>query len=149
MSDGLHESIVRTTQGLQQGLYGIFKLPESTLESAMALGEKVIKLLLLLTQVIFARTCWFVEGSLVIIGMIILGLIDGLVQRDIRKFQAARESTLFFHRAKQAWRTFLLSGYFLFMVIPVGFNPEVGLLIIGSGMGFLTATMMRSFKKYV
>ena len=47
-----------------------------------------------------------------------LGCVDGLVQRDIRKFQAARESTYFFHRIKRTWTfCFFVPLFLLFLLL--------------------------------
>jgi integrating conjugative element membrane protein (TIGR03747 family) len=78
-----------------------------------------------------------------------LGCVDGLVQRDIRKFQAARESTYFFHRIKKMWKTCFFAPLLLYLVWPYAIHF---IWCIAPMAVFLATTMqvsLRSFKKYV
>ena len=80
-----------------------------------------------------------------------LGLFatDGLVQREIRKFQGARESTFLFHRAKLCVSFFFLAPLFIFLSVPVYVSPTVFLLIQAGMMSLSVWYAMKYFKKYV
>ena len=54
-----------------------------------------------ITELIFCKMVFLLHAAPLFLLMIGLGGIDGLVQRDIRKFQAAQESALFFHAITQ------------------------------------------------
>jgi len=83
---------------------------------------------------------------LLLIGWVI---VDGLVQRDIRKFQAARESTYLFHRIKMAWQSTFFIPLFLYLVWPYAVNPSWFLMPMAVVLGLMMQVSLRSFKKYV
>jgi integrating conjugative element membrane protein (TIGR03747 family) len=78
-----------------------------------------------------------------------LGLVDGLVQRDVRKFQAARESTYLFHRIKRTWKRCFFVPLFLYFAWPLVTNPVLFLMPMAIGLGVLVQLGLQSFKKYV
>ena len=119
------------------------------LEHSLHAMTKITSILLLVTQFVVLRCQLFLVGSLLIIAFGLLGLMDGLIQRDIRKYRAARESTLFFHRSKAFLSTIFYTGYFLFISIPVTFNLTLGLLLLAMLMGFMIYLASKNFKKYV
>jgi integrating conjugative element membrane protein (TIGR03747 family) len=78
-----------------------------------------------------------------------LGCIDGLVQRDIRKFQGARESTYLFHRIKMTWKSLFFVPIFLYFVCPLVIHPLWFFLPLAVTLGLMMQIGLRSFKKYV
>ena len=79
----------------------------------------------------------------------VAGLIDGLVQRDLRRLGGGRESALLYHRARQCVLPCLQWSCFLFLVLPFAIKPELLLIpfaILFSIALFFTA---KTFKKYV
>jgi integrating conjugative element membrane protein (TIGR03747 family) len=78
-----------------------------------------------------------------------LGCVDGLVQRDIRKFQAARESTYVFHRIKRTWKPCFFISLFLYFVWPFFVPPLWFLMPMALALGFMVQLSVRSFKKYM
>lgn len=77
------------------------------------------------------------------------GLVDGLVQRDVRKFQAARESTYLFHRIKKAWKSCFFMPLFFYFVWPFVIHPLWFLMPIAIVLGLMMQLSFQSFKKYV
>lgn len=76
-------------------------------------------------------------------------IVDGLVQRDIRKFQAAKESSFLFHRL-QALGGFSMSFLFLiYLMLPKPFQPEWVLVSMSILLGLLISFSIRHFKKYL
>lgn len=78
-----------------------------------------------------------------------VGLIDGLVQRDIRKFQGKRESALLFHRIKRGGAAifFLPLLAYLAWLSPVSSLWFLAPMAISIGLWL--ALSLRFFKKYV
>ena len=78
-----------------------------------------------------------------------IGLVDGLVQRNIRKYQGARESALLFHRIKRSGAVIIylpLLAYFAWLS-PI--SPLWFLMPMAIAAGFWLAFSLRYFKKYV
>lgn len=79
----------------------------------------------------------------------IVGLIDGLVRRDIRRFSSRHESGFVYHRAKASVRTLLLLPSVVYLSLPVSVHP---LLILLPGAVLLAVAVhltAATFKKYL
>jgi integrating conjugative element membrane protein (TIGR03747 family) len=78
-----------------------------------------------------------------------LGLIDGLVCRDIRRFGAGRESGYLYHRAKACVLPLATLPWIFYLSLPM--SVEAGLILVPSAilLGLAIAITARSFKKYL
>ncbi|MCD6047008.1 MAG: hypothetical protein K0S08_655 [Gammaproteobacteria bacterium] len=112
-------------------------------------GAKAWVTFLLVTQFVIQRCQIFVMELLGMIAFVALGFIDGLVQRDIRKFQNARESTLIFHRSKSFLISIFFIGYFVFVVVPLEFDLSLYLVIMAAALGYMVQVVSRQFKKHL
>ena len=57
-----------------------------------------------------------------------VGMIDGLVRRDIRKFGAGRESGFIYHRAKASLMPLAVLPWIIYLTLPVSVHPLLVLL---------------------
>lgn len=80
---------------------------------------------------------------------ILLCVIDGLVVRDIRKFQAAVESTFFHHRIKRAFKSGFIFLLFIYLIFPLYVSPWVNVTLMLAMSGLWIHVACGSFKKYV
>jgi len=97
----------------------------------------------------FSKIRIFLE-SLPLISLIVgIFLIDGLVQRDIRKFQCARESTYLFHRPKPILSFCFYVPLFVYFVSPTLFDSKILFISIAVAVGLIANIMVRNFKKYL
>ncbi|CAJ0796967.1 TIGR03747 family integrating conjugative element membrane protein [Burkholderia multivorans] len=78
-----------------------------------------------------------------------VGLVDGLVRRDIRKFGAGRESGFVYHRAKAALMPLAMLPWVTYLALPVSLHPLVILLPSAAMLGVATNIAASSFKKYL
>jgi hypothetical protein len=144
---------------VMQQANGLMPLPESLAWAFPVDGASVAKFIhgsanawvtfLLVTQFVVERCQVFAVGSMVIFLFALLGLIDGLVQRDIRKFQNARESTLFFHRSKSFLSSLFFAGYFLFILVPMDIPLTFCLTLIALATAYWVQVSTKQFKKHV
>ncbi len=104
---------------------------------------------LLITQFVVERCQVFAVGLSVIIAFALLGLVDGLVKRDLRKFNNARESTLFFHRSKHLLSTVFFTGYFLFIAVPLELNLTFCLILMAIITSCIAQVSVHQFKKHL
>lgn len=79
----------------------------------------------------------------------LVGLVDGLVQRDLRKFGGGRESSLLYHSFKRLVFPIFILGYVVYLLMPFNLLPEFVFLPFAILFGFFIAITMKSFKKYV
>ena len=79
----------------------------------------------------------------------IVGIIDGLVQRKLRRLRALRESALIYHRARDCVVPTFILGFFIYLLLPLGIRPE-NLLVPFALLFALSISMtVRTFKKYL
>lgn len=79
----------------------------------------------------------------------VVGLIDGLVQRDLRRRGAGRESSFVYHHARAAILPLLLAPFIAYLALPVSLHP--GWIVLPAAMlaALAVALAARSFKKYL
>lgn len=78
-----------------------------------------------------------------------VGLVDGLVRRDIRKFGAGRESGFVYHRAKAALMPLVVLPWVIYLALPVSLHPLLVLLPGAMLLGLAVNIAVGSFKKYI
>ncbi len=76
-------------------------------------------------------------------------MVDGLVQRDIRKFQAARESTFLFHRLSLLTRHLFYGLFLIYMSLPWQVQSHTFILIMIVMVSGLLMLLIKHYKKYV
>lgn len=80
----------------------------------------------------------------------LLGLVDGLVKRDLRKWSGGRESSFVYHHSKHYTGWFLTAGFALYLSWPVGgFNPAYMVLVFAMLVALSLSVTVASFKKYL
>lgn len=80
----------------------------------------------------------------------IVGLIDGLVRRDLRRWGGGRETSFVYHHAKRYTAWALTGGFGLYLAWPFGgFNPAYMVLVFTLLVAAALSTTVATFKKYV
>jgi len=78
-----------------------------------------------------------------------VGLIDGLVRRDVRRFGAGRESGFLYHRAKASLLPLAVLPWVVYLALPVSVHPLMILLPSAALLGLAVNLTAASFKKYL
>ncbi|WP_287919155.1 TIGR03747 family integrating conjugative element membrane protein [Comamonas sp.] len=79
----------------------------------------------------------------------LLGVIDGLVRRDIRRWTGGRESSFVYHHAKRYTAWAITGGFGLYLSWPFGgFNPAYMVMVFTVLVAASLSTTVASFKKY-
>lgn len=80
----------------------------------------------------------------------LLGAVDGLVRRDLRRWGGGRESSFIYHHAKRYTVWSLTGGFGLYLAWPFGgFNPAYMVLVFTVLVAATLSTTLAAFKKYV
>jgi integrating conjugative element membrane protein (TIGR03747 family) len=80
----------------------------------------------------------------------LLGAVDGLVRRDLRKWGGGRESSFIYHHAKATCYLVLGGGFSLYLAWPTGgFNPAYMVLLFTVPVAWTLSLTLSSFKKYL
>lgn len=78
-----------------------------------------------------------------------VGLVDGLVRRDIRRFGAGRESGFIYHRAKATLMPLVVLPWAIYLALPTSVSPILILLPSAFLLGVAMDIAAGSFKKYL
>lgn len=78
--------------------------------------------------------------------IIVIGLIDGLVRRDLRKFGAGHESGFVYHHARRMIGSSLAATVLVWLALPVFLEPRVVLLLGALLIGLTESIMIGAFK---
>lgn len=79
----------------------------------------------------------------------VLGSVDGLVRRDIRRFGAGRESSFIYHHSKRWSGKSLLLSWLVYLSIPISIHPNFILIPMAFLFGLILSITVGSFKKYL
>jgi hypothetical protein len=113
------------------------------------INSDIIEIFIGAIEVSVTRLLLFIEFIPFMIAILSVSIIDGLVQRDIRKFQGSRESTLLFHRLKPLAKISLLTLFFIYMLLPYEIPPEFYLIPMAASSSLFTLLTIKNFKKYL
>lgn len=78
-----------------------------------------------------------------------VGLIDGLVRRDLRRFGAGRESGFLYHRARTLILPLAVLPWVVYLALPVSLHPLWILLPTAMLLSIAVNVTSGSFKKYL
>ena len=78
-----------------------------------------------------------------------VGLIDGLVRRDVRRFGAGRESGFIYHRAKASLLPLAVLPWVIYLALPISVHPLFVLLPSAALLGLAVNLTAGSFNKYL
>ncbi|AHN27258.1 putative membrane protein [Gilliamella apicola] len=79
----------------------------------------------------------------------VLGSVDGLVRRDIRRFGAGRESSFIYYHSKRWSGKSLLLSWLIYLSIPISIHPNFILIPMAFLFGLILSITIGSFKKYL
>ena len=78
-----------------------------------------------------------------------VGLVDGLVRRDVRKFGAGRETSFVYHRAKAALMPLAVLPWIIYLTLPISVHPLLVLLPCAALLGMVVCITASTFKKHL
>jgi integrating conjugative element membrane protein (TIGR03747 family) len=102
-----------------------------------------------ISTLVAVRLFTFLMNLPFLLSMLFIAIVDGLSQRDIRKFQVARESAFFFHRVKSMGSKIFYLLFFLYLSLPFSLSPLILLLPMASLISITTMLTIKSYKKYL
>ncbi|WP_431819421.1 TIGR03747 family integrating conjugative element membrane protein [Burkholderia sp. F1] len=79
----------------------------------------------------------------------VVGLVDGLVRRDLRRFSAGRESGFIYHRARASLMPLAVLPWVIYLALPISVHPLLVLLPCALLLGLAVDIAAGSFKKYL
>ncbi len=108
-----------------------------------------IQALVTVIQIFAVRLAVLILALPAFILLSITGLIDGLVQRDIRRWSAGRESSFKYHWAKIFLYPSLILPWILYLALPTSIHPNYIVLPFAFLFSLSVTVMASTFKKYL
>ncbi|PCJ88266.1 MAG: TIGR03747 family integrating conjugative element membrane protein [Thiotrichaceae bacterium] len=108
-----------------------------------------------LISAMFIMTMFFVRLSILILSMPafllfgIVGLSDGLMQRDLRRWCGGNESGYIYHWAKRFALPVLVITWVIYLAIPSSIHPNFIITPFAVMFGLVLMVMSSKFKKYL
>ncbi|MDW5500070.1 MULTISPECIES: TIGR03747 family integrating conjugative element membrane protein [Yersiniaceae] len=79
----------------------------------------------------------------------VIGIVDGLVRRDLRRYGAGYESSFVYHHAKRYVKPAMYGPCMLYLAWPTAVWPNLLLLPSAMMLGFVLTVVTGAFKKYL
>jgi len=112
-------------------------------------GSRALSIIIGITWIILMRIFWLIKSLLFLAIMVFVAVVDGLVQRDIRKYRGDRESALTFHRLVSLILWLLPVLYLVWLAVPVALNRQQFLLIATAMTAVPVMLAVKHFRKYL
>lgn len=121
-----------------------------TTGEVMKFVSKLLVMLMYVTMDVALRLSIALYALPAFILACLVGAVDGLVRRDLRRWSGGRESSFVYHHAKNYTRWALTGGFALYLAWPFGgFNPALMVLVFTVLVAATLSTTIAAFKKYV
>ncbi|MCP4305807.1 MAG: TIGR03747 family integrating conjugative element membrane protein [bacterium] len=102
-----------------------------------------------ITQVFSVRVAILTLALPVFVLFALLGVVDGLVMRDLRRWGGGRESSFVYHHAKKTIVPTFVIAWVLYLALPFSLHPSVVILPFAALLALALAVTSRTFKKYL
>ncbi len=122
---------------------------QAALQGAYALVADYIVAAATITQVFSVRLAVLTLAMPAFALAILVGALDGLVLRDLRRWGGGRESSYLYHHAKRWIWPLFITAWVLYLSLPFSVHPAFSILPFAALIGLLVAITAASFKKYL
>jgi integrating conjugative element membrane protein (TIGR03747 family) len=127
-----------TTQGLSAALHDLLRPAVQYVIAAMQV-----------TQVFAVRLVILALATPVFGLFSVVALVDGFVQRDLRRWGGGRESSFVYHWAKRSALPLLVLSWVIYLALPVSLHPSFLVLPFATLFALSVEVTASSFKKYL
>ncbi|CFQ34411.1 TIGR03747 family integrating conjugative element membrane protein [Yersinia bercovieri] len=101
------------------------------------------------TLVFLMRVTILVLSVPLFVLVVLVGIVDGIVRRDLRRYGAGYESSFLYHHAKRFVKPAVYIPCVLYLSAPFAIYPNLLLLPAALLMGLAISVTIGSFKKYL
>ncbi len=101
------------------------------------------------TQVFSVRLAILALAMPVFLLFTLVALVDGLVQRDLRRWGGGRESSFVYHWAKRSALPLLVLTWVVYLALPFSLHPSLVVLPFATLFALSVAVTASTFKKYL
>lgn len=101
------------------------------------------------TQVFSVRLAILTLAMPIFLLFSLVALVDGLVQRDLRRWGGGRESSFVYHYAKKAALPLVVLAWVTYLALPFSLHPTFIVLPFAALFALTVAVTASTFKKYL
>jgi integrating conjugative element membrane protein (TIGR03747 family) len=101
------------------------------------------------TQVFSVRLAVLILATPVFVLFTLVALVDGFVQRDLRRWGGGRESSFVYHWAKRSALPLLVLSWVVYLALPFSLHPSLVILPFAALFALSVAVTASRFKKYL
>ena len=101
------------------------------------------------TQVFSVRLAILTLAMPIFLLFSLVALVDGLVQRDLRRWGGGRESSFVYHYAKKAALPLVVLTWVIYLALPFSMHPTFVVLPFATLFALTVAVTASTFKKYL
>lgn len=116
---------------------------------AVGQGQNYLLAAAYVTLTFLVRLLILILCTPLILMAVFVGLVDGLVKRDIRRFIAGHESGFVYHRAKAFLIPTIVLPWVIYLALPISISPLMVMLPCALIAGIVMNITASSFKKYL
>lgn len=139
---GLHDRLATPAMTAESSLMVFFKRLYAKVRDYLAAMSNIIQL--------FTVRLMVIALSLPIFALIgIAALVDGLVQRDLRRLGGGIERGLLYHSAKGYLKPMLILPAFVYLAVPAPIHPNLIFMPAAALFGLAIFITAATFKKYL
>lgn len=120
-----------------------------SLHSGYQTIETFVLAALQITQVFSVRLAILVLATPLFGLTALVGLVDGLVRRDLRRWGGGRESSFVYHYTKKAAIPLIMMSWVIYLALPFSLHPSWVILPFALGFGITVTITASTFKKYL
>lgn len=102
-----------------------------------------------IVQVFAVRLAVLALAAPVFVLLGLVALVDGLVQRDLRRWSGGRESSFVYHHAKKVIFPAVILAWVVYLGMPTSMHPNYVILPFAALFALAMAVAAGSFKKYL
>lgn len=153
-ANAFHNLLYRKT-GLESGLIWLAAAPTKSgrwhrwrIRAYRAVADYMIAAMTI-TQVFAVRLCVLLLSIPAYLLLGLVALVDGLAERDLRRWGGGRESSFVYHWALRLVAPALVAPWILYLSIPVSIHPNWVVLPFAVLFALLVAVVSSTFKKYL
>ena len=128
----------KSEQGVRATLHKVYK----------PMAEYVLAMMQV-TQVFSVRLAILTLAMPIFLLFSLVALVDGLVQRDLRRWGGGRESSFVYHYTKKAALPLVVLTWVTYLALPFSLHPTFVILPFASLFALTVAVTASTFKKYL
>lgn len=138
LNDIAEQKLFKDNPELSADIYSIYQLTVEYIKAAMNI-----------TELIAVRVSIAILSIIAFVLIFIVSTIDGLVERDLRKFGGGIERAMVYHYVKPHAKLIFILSWMVYLSMPFSIHPNSIFVPAAALFGLVTFVTVSSFKKFL